>query len=103
MKNIISLTSHNIDSINANIRLNFSTKHIHNLILKIIVSLLFIIGVSYCIYLIPYILYMGVSWSFVFVWLPKTVKIALYFTYITIWGVYIYSLITSFYKKHRHK
>ncbi len=72
-------------------------------ILKSLISLIFIIGVTYCIYLIPNILYMGVTWDFVFVWLPKTVKIALYLTYITLWGVYIFSLITSFYKKKGDK
>ncbi|MBS4536685.1 cyclic peptide export ABC transporter [Clostridium sp. D2Q-14] len=68
-------------------------------ILKICFSLVFMIGISYCIYLIPYILYMGVSWEFVFVWLPKSIKVALYLVYISIWLVYIYYLITSFYKK----
>jgi len=68
-------------------------------ILKICFSLVFMIGISYCIYLIPYILYMGVSWKFVFVWLPKSIKVALYLVYISIWLVYIYYLITSFYIK----
>jgi len=68
-------------------------------ILKISFSLIFMLGLSYCIYLIPYILYGGVSWEFVFVWLPKSIKVSLYLIYITIWLVYIYSLTVSFYKK----
>ncbi len=68
-------------------------------ILKIIFSLIFMLGISYSIYLIPYILYRGVSWEFIFVWLPKTAKIAFYLVYVSIWIVYIYSIFTSFYKK----
>ncbi len=66
---------------------------------KLCFSLVFMIGISYCIYLIPYILYMGVSWKFVFVWLPRSIKVALYLVYISIWLVYIYYLITIFHKK----
>jgi len=72
-------------------------------ILKVVISFIFIIGVSYCIYLIPYILYMGVSWDFVFVWLPKSVQVAIYLLYISIWLVYIFSLLTSFYKNKDDK
>lgn len=72
-------------------------------ILKLVFSLMFMFGLSYCIYLIPYILYSGVSWSFVFVWLPKTIKIALYLVYVSIWIVYIYSIFISFYKKKGDK
>ena len=68
-------------------------------IFKISLSLIFIIGLSYCLYLIPYIFYGGPSWEFVYVWLPKSIKIALYGGYISIWLVYIYLFITSFYKK----
>lgn len=72
-------------------------------ILKIVVSFLFILGLSYCIYLIPYILYSDISWRFVFVWLPKTIKYALCLVYISILLVYIYSIFTSFYKKKDDK
>ncbi|WP_346940655.1 cyclic peptide export ABC transporter [uncultured Clostridium sp.] len=72
-------------------------------ILKVVISFIFIIGVSYCIYLIPYILYMGVSWNFVFVWLPKSVQVAIYLLYISIWLVYIFSLLTNFYKNKDDK
>lgn len=63
--------------------------------------LFFLLGLSYCIYLIPYILYMGVSWKFVFVWLPQSIKAAHNLVYLSIWLLYIYSLLTSFYKKKR--
>lgn len=72
-------------------------------ILKLSFSLIFMLGLSYSIYLIPYILYRGVSWRFVFVWLPKTVKIALYLVYSSIWTIYIYSIFISFYKKEGDK
>lgn len=71
--------------------------------MKIMISLIFVLGVSYCIYLVPYILYGGVSWKFVFVWLPNSIKIALYLFCISIWISYIYSLIISFYKKKDDK
>jgi putative pyoverdin transport system ATP-binding/permease protein len=72
-------------------------------IFKIIISFIFMLGLSYCIYLIPYNLYGGLSWGFVFVWLPKSIKVALYLVYICIWLVYIYFLITSFYRKKEDK
>ncbi len=72
-------------------------------VLKLSISLAFMVGLSYCIYLIPYILYQGVSWNFVFVWLPKSVKGALYLMYISIWIIYIYAIFTGFYKKHGDK
>ncbi|WP_291567216.1 MULTISPECIES: cyclic peptide export ABC transporter [unclassified Clostridium] len=72
-------------------------------VLRAVISFIFIIGVSYCIYLIPYIFYMGVSWNFVFVWLPKSVKAAAYLLYISIWLVYIFSLLTSFCKNKDDK
>lgn len=79
-----------------------NTKSIRS-ILKISFSLIFMLGLSYCIYLIPYILYKGLSWTFVFVWLPNSVKVATYLIYIDIWLVYIYFLINSFYKKGKDK
>lgn len=72
-------------------------------ILKLSFSLIFMLGLSYSIYLIPYILYRGVSWGFVFVWLPKSVEIALYLAYASIWTIYIYSIFTIFYKKEGDK
>ena len=72
-------------------------------IFKFIFSLIFMIGLSYSIYLIPNILYRGVSWNFVFVWLPETVKTALYLVYISIWTVYVYSVFISLYKKEGDK
>ena len=70
---------------------------------KMFISLIFILGVTYCMYLIPYILYYGVSWGFVFVWLPNSVKIALYLFCISIWISYIYTLVISFFKKKDDK
>lgn len=72
-------------------------------IYKICVSLIFMCGLSYSIYLIPYILYDGVSWGFVFVWLPISVKVCVYMIYISIWLAYSYFLLLSLYKKDYDK
>ncbi len=72
-------------------------------VLKLSISLAFMVGLSYCIYLIPYILYQGLSWNFVFTWLPISVKGALYLMYISIWIIYIYAIFTGFYRKHGDK
>lgn len=66
-------------------------------------SLIFMGGVSYAIYLIPSILYAGLSWKFVSVWLPKTAIIALITSYIAIWLVYIYIVATTLWKKDKDK
>lgn len=58
--------------------------------LRFVLSLIFMFGFSYCIYLLPQVLYNGVSWKFVFVWLPNSVEIALYLVYVTIWFIYVY-------------
>ncbi|EQB86564.1 cyclic peptide transporter [Clostridium punense] len=71
--------------------------------LRFIFSLLFMLGLSYCIYLVPQVLYNGVSWGFVFVWLPKSVEVALYSVYIAIWFTYVYFMFTSFLKKEKDK
>lgn len=71
--------------------------------LRFILSFLFMLGLSYCIYFIPQVLYNGVSWGFVFVWLPKSVEMALYSVYIAIWFIYVYFILTSFFKKEKDK
>lgn len=68
-------------------------------VLKVCFSFIFMLGLSYCIYMIPYIAYSGVTWGFVFVWLPGTVKTALYLVYIGVWLLYTYVLLTGLYKK----
>lgn len=67
--------------------------------LKACISFIFILGISCCIYKVPYVVYRGVSWGFVFVWLPVSIKIALYLIYISIWLLFIHSLLKGFYKK----
>lgn len=81
----------------------FFVKKTKKNILKLIFSFVFMILVSVCIFLMPYILYNGISWKFVFVWMPESLKVALYLTYLCIWCVYLYSIITSFYKKKGDK
>ncbi|MBZ9636380.1 cyclic peptide export ABC transporter [Clostridium sp. FP1] len=72
-------------------------------ILGLIFSMLFMIGLTYCIYLIPYILYNGVSWKFVYVWLPANLKISICLLYATIWIAYIYFIFTRVLKKKQDK
>lgn len=71
--------------------------------LRFVFSFLFMLGLSYCIYLIPQVLYNGVSWEFVFVWLPNSVEMALYSVYIALWFIYVYFIFTSFFKKEKDK
>ncbi|MED4445708.1 cyclic peptide export ABC transporter [Bacillus thuringiensis] len=71
--------------------------------LGFIFSFIFMLGLSYCIYSIPYIIFGELSWGFVFVWLPNSVKIATYLVYICIWLMYLHILITSFCKKKDEK
>ncbi|GMQ55837.1 serine hydrolase domain-containing protein [Vallitalea sediminicola] len=63
------------------------------------ICLIIIMGVMYCIYLVPYILGNGISWNFVFVWLPSSIKIAVYLICISICIAYIYVILTSLLKK----
>lgn len=74
------------------------TNKIH---LFLIISFFFMLAVNITISLIPYIFYYGLSWQFIFVWLPKTIKIALYLIYICNGCIYINFLITSIYKKNQ--
>ncbi|MCS4472975.1 cyclic peptide export ABC transporter [Clostridium botulinum] len=67
--------------------------------LRFIFSFLFMLGLSYCIYLMPQVLYDGVSWKFAFVWLPNSVEMALYSVYVAIWLIYVYLIFTSFLKR----
>ncbi|NFD78234.1 cyclic peptide export ABC transporter [Clostridium botulinum] len=71
--------------------------------LRFIFSFLFMLGLSYCIYLIPQVLYDGVSWKFAFVWLPNSAEMALYSVYVAIWFIYVYLIFTSFFKKEKNK
>lgn len=69
--------------------------------LRFIFSSIFMLGLSYCIYLMPQVLDHGVSWTFVFVWFPNSVKVALYLVYAAILFIYVYFIFTSFFKKER--
>ncbi|NBI31159.1 cyclic peptide export ABC transporter [Chengkuizengella marina] len=72
-------------------------------ILGFLLSIFFMVVLTYCIYLIPYIFFYGVSWEFVYIWLPITIKYALYITLVTIWMIFIYFLITYFFKNKNDK
>lgn len=60
--------------------------------LKLVTSVVLMIGLSVVLYRVPYLLFRGVSWAFLFVWLPNTIQIALYLIFISIYYVYIYSI-----------
>ncbi|MEM5014508.1 cyclic peptide export ABC transporter [Niallia taxi] len=72
-------------------------------ILKVLASFIIMMILSYCIYLIPYIFYDEVDWEFTFIWLPSSIKWALYLGYACLWIVYSYSLLISFVKKKDDK
>ncbi|PGS36715.1 peptide ABC transporter [Bacillus cereus] len=66
--------------------------------IQISLSLIVMFLLTYCIHISTYT-FMGVSWEFVFVWMPSSISVALCLVYITIWLVYVYFLIKNFYKK----
>lgn len=51
---------------------------------RILASCLCAFGLCCCVYLAPYIFYDGVSWGFVYVWLPVSVKLAVTLIYLCI-------------------
>lgn len=55
-----------------------------------LLSLMFTLFLCYLIVLLPYVFYGAVSWNFIFVWLPATVKLALILVYAVIFMVYLY-------------
>lgn len=69
----------------------------------LLASFLLMIGVTYSIKQIPIILYDGVSWEFVYVWLPNSVKLAYQVTIITLWIIYAYFSFTFLFKKKDHQ
>lgn len=68
-------------------------------ILKLTLSLLFMLGFSYFIYIIPSLLLNGYSWETVFVWSPNSVQVALYSIYILVWLIYIFFILKIHFKK----
>ena len=72
-------------------------------ILILLFSAVFMVFLTYCIYWVPYILYNGVSWSFVFIWLPGTIKIAVYLLTIFVWLLYLYAVFVNFFKIEKDK
>ena len=76
---------------------NFQLKEIKS-IFTLSFSIVFMIFLTYGIYCIPHALYKGVSWNFIFVWLPKTSKVAIYLLTIFVWLLYLYYLFVNFFK-----
>lgn len=68
-------------------------------ILKLTLSLLFMLGLSYFIYLIPSLLLNGYSWKTMFVWSPISVQVALYSLYIIVWLIYLFFILKIHFKK----
>ncbi|WP_301109465.1 serine hydrolase [Sporosarcina sp.] len=70
-------------------------------IVTLTLSLLFMLGLSYFIYLIPSLLLNGYSWETVFVWSPNSVQVALYSLYIIVWLIYIFFILKVHVKKEK--
>ncbi|MHA6252963.1 serine hydrolase domain-containing protein [Oceanobacillus sp. CAU 1775] len=62
-------------------------------ILKLTFSLLFILGLSYFIYIIPSLLSAGYSWEAVFVWSPSSVQVAVYLFFMSVWVIYLFAIL----------
>ena len=67
-------------------------------IFKLTLSFVFMLGLSYFIYLIPSLLLNGYSWGTVFVWSPNSVQLALYSLYFVGWFTYIFIILKFFFK-----
>lgn len=65
---------------------------------KLFISFLLMLGLSYLIYLMPMVLLNGMSWKTSFVWSPNSIKIALYSLYIGIWLIYFYFILKNLFK-----
>ena len=63
--------------------------------LKLIISFVSMLGLSYFIYIIPKLLLNGFSWGTVFVWSPSSIKVALYLLYLAIWFLYALVILKS--------
>ncbi|MBE6052055.1 MAG: cyclic peptide export ABC transporter [Clostridium sp.] len=72
-------------------------------ILSILLSLLFVAGTIYCIKILPEVVFGGLSWQFIFVWLPSSVKTTLILLYALMFLVYVYFVFTSLFKKTNSK
>ncbi|RKD31360.1 peptide ABC transporter [Lacrimispora algidixylanolytica] len=70
-------------------------------VFKIFSSILFVMGIFYCIYKIPYVFYKGVSWEFLFVWLPVSIQSVLFLLIICILLTNFYLLLITFYRKNK--
>ena len=68
-------------------------------ILKFIISIIFMLGLNYSIYILPKVLSNGGSWKTAFVWSPHSLKVALYLLYIAIGIIYLYFILISYFKK----
>ncbi|WP_232321274.1 serine hydrolase domain-containing protein [Sporosarcina ureae] len=69
--------------------------------LKLTLSLLIMLGLSYFIYLIPSLFLEGYSWEIIFVWSPISVQVAFYSMYIIVWLIYMFSILKVHFKKEK--
>lgn len=69
-------------------------------IIKIIIISVVVLAISVFIYFIPYFFYNGLSWNFVFIWLPLSMEIALYLVYLVIFIFFIMLILKTLYKKN---
>lgn len=77
---------------------SFQGKSIKNILKTVLLSVL-VLALSYMIHSIPYFLFNKISWEFIFVWYPNSVRVAIYLIYISIWLLYITILINNLFRK----
>lgn len=68
-------------------------------IVRFIISFSIVLGLTYNIYILPKLLSYGGSWKTAFVWSPISIKVAVYSLYAAIWIIYLYFVLTSYFKK----
>lgn len=76
---------------------------IKKIILSTSILLLFISGLVYCLYRLPDMLFFGLPWSFIKVWAPQSLIIAIGLLFITIALFCIYFLLTTVFVKSDDK
>jgi cyclic peptide transporter len=74
-----------------------------SLIYKFILGCLFIAGLAFCLYLIPEVLYDGLSWNFFEVWSPFSLQPFLWSFFFSVFLFQIYCALSSIFIKEKEK
>ncbi|WP_151737084.1 cyclic peptide export ABC transporter [Paenibacillus tengchongensis] len=72
-------------------------------VIGLIVSLIFMSGVSYCLQMVPVVLFQGVSWGFIDVWLPNSLTVTYHLIFASLWLTYAYLILVYLFKKENNK